>query len=280
MSRPVWKGAINFGLVNIPIQLETAVREKTVNFHMLSKDGSCRLRRKLVCPDTGKEVDFGDTARGIEVGKDEYVLVDENELEHIKPEKGRTISIEQFVELNEIDPIYFDRIYFVTPADGSARPYKLLFEAMKESEKIGLARFVMRGRQYLAALRIMGEGLVLHTMHYADEVLALDDVLPGTLAKAKLPEKEVAVARQLIEAMTTPLDLTNYKDDYREEVEKLIERKRSGKKTVTAADDHEEEAPPATINLMEALKRSLSTKPGKSSGSNGRAAAHPRRKSA
>jgi DNA end-binding protein Ku len=276
MSRPVWKGSINFGLVNIPIQLETAVREKTVSFHLLSKDGTCRLRRKLICPDTGKEVDFGDTARGIEVGKDEYVLVDEKELEHIKPEKGRSIAIEQFVELAEIDPIYFDRVYFVTPADGSVRPYKLLFQAMKESKKIGLARFVMRGRQYLAAMRVMGEGLVLHTMHYADEVLSLEDVLPGTLAKAKLPDKEVAVARQLVEAMTTPLDLSKFKDDYREEVEKLIERKRSGRKTVTAADDHEEEAPPATINLMEALRRSLTTKPSRISAR----PAHPRRKSA
>jgi DNA end-binding protein Ku len=276
MARPVWKGSINFGLVNIPIQLETAVREKSVSFHLLSKDGSCRLRRKLVCPDTGEEVDFGDTARGIEVGKDEYVLIDEKELEHIKPEKGRSIAIEQFVELNDIDPIYFDHVYFVTPTGGSERPYKLLFQAIQKSKKIGLARFVMRGRQNLAALRVMGEGIVLHTMHYADEVLSLDDALPSSLAKAKLPDKEVAVAQQLIEAMTAPLDLASYKDDYREEVEKLIERKRSGHKTVTAADDHEEELPPPTINLMEALKRSLNSKPARG---NGRLA-HPRRKSA
>src|SRR5688572_25698685 len=117
MARPIWKGSINFGLVNIPIQLETAVREKTVSFHLLSKDGTCRLRRKLYCPDTGKEVEYADTARGIEVAKDEYVLVDEKEIEHIKPEKGRTIEIEQFVKLEEIDPIYFDRVYFVTPTE-------------------------------------------------------------------------------------------------------------------------------------------------------------------
>jgi len=277
MGRPVWKGSINFGLVNIPIQLETAVREKNVSFHMLSKDGTCRLRRKLVCPDTGKEVDFSDTARGIEVGKDEYVLLDEKEINRIKPEKGRSIAIEQFVDLNEIDPIYFDRVYFVTPADGSARPYKLLYEAMKESGKLGLARFVMRGRQYLAALRVMGEGIVLHTMHYSDEVLALDDVLPGTLAKAEPPEKEVRIAQQLIEAMTHPLDLSKFKDDYREQVEKLIEQKRSGRKTVTAADDHDEEPPPPTINLMDALKRSLDAKPGRAAAP---AARHPRRKSA
>jgi DNA end-binding protein Ku len=276
MSRPIWKGSINFGLVNIPIQLETAVREKTVSFHLLSKDGSCRLRRKLYCPDTGKEVDFNDTARGIEVGKDEYALIDDKELDRIKPEKGRSISIEQFVELEDIDPIYFDRVYFATPTEGSGRAYKLLFEAMSASKKIGLSRFVVRGRQYLAALRVLGDAIVLHTMHYADEVLSLDDALPGTLSRIRPAEKEVQIARQLIEAMTQPLDLSKFKDDYREEVEHLIERKKHGRKTVATADDHDEEPPPPTINLMDALKRSLgASKPPRAA-----AARHPRRKSA
>jgi DNA end-binding protein Ku len=276
MSRPIWKGSINFGLVNIPIQLETAVREKAVSFHLLSKDGSCRLRRKLYCPETGEEVDFSDTARGIEVGKDEYALVDEKELDRIKPEKGRSIAIEQFVELADLDPIYFDRVYFVTPVDGSAKAYKLLLEAMRASGKVGLARFVMRERQYLAALRAMGEGIVLHTMHYADEVLSLDEALPAALGRAKSPEKEVQIARQLIEAMTQPLDLSKFTDDYREQVQQLIEQKKQGRKTVVAADDHDQELPPPTINLMDALKRSLAAgKPGRAA-----TARHPRRKSA
>jgi DNA end-binding protein Ku len=259
MSRPFWKGSITFGLVNIPIQLQTAIEEKNVNFHLLSKDGSCRLRRKLYCPDTGKEFDFNDTARGIEVGKEEYVLVDDKELENLRPAKARTIGIEQFVNPIEIDPIYFDRPYFVTPAAGSEKAYRLLYEAMKESQRLGLARFVMRGRQYLAALRTQGEGLVLHTMHYPDEVLSLDDALPGSLAKAKAPPKEVLVASQLIDAMTHPLDLSVYKDDYREQVDKLIEQKKRGNKTVATADDHGDETIPPTINLMEALRKSLAT---------------------
>ena len=275
MSRPIWQGSINFGLVNIPITLQTAVREKNVSFHLLSKDGSCRLRRKLYCPDTGKEVDFGDTARGIEVGTDEYVLVDEKELAKIKPEKGRSIGIEQFVDLDEIDPIYLDRPYFVAPANGSDKAYKLLLEAMKESSRVGLARFVMRGRQYLAALRVMGDGLVLHTMHYPDEVLSLDDSLPGTLVRAKAPAKEIQVANQLIEAMTHPLELSGFKDDYREQVEALIEQKKRGKKTVATSDDHDDEPIPPTINLMDALRRSLSSS--KSARTAGRS---PRRKSA
>ncbi len=258
MGRPLWKGSINFGLVSIPIQLETAVREKTVSFHMLSKDGTCRLRRKLYCPDTGKEFDYEDTARGIEVAKDQYVLVNEKEIAAIKPEKGRSIEIEQFIELTELDPIYFDSVYFITPAENSGKAYKLLHEAMKETNRVGLARFVMRERQNLAAIRVMGDGLVLHTLHYQDEVLSLDDALPGTLAKAKPAAKELTVARQLVDALTKPLDLSTFKDDYREELEQLIERKKTGKKTVAVADDHDDAPMPRTVDLMDALKRSLS----------------------
>lgn len=261
MARSLWKGSIAFGLVNIPIQLETAVREKTVSFHMLSKDGGCRLRRKLFCPDTGEEFEYSDTARGIEVAKDQYVLVEDKEIEAIKPEKGRTIEIEQFVDLKEIDPIYFDRVYYVTPTEGSAKAYKLLHEAMSTSGKIGLARFVMRDRQSLAAIRVVEDGLVLHTLHFDDEVLKLEDTLPSTLAKAKPAAKELEVAKQLIEAMTGELDLAKFKDDYREQLEELIEKKRSGKKTVAVSDDHDDSPLPRTINLMDALKRSLAKKP-------------------
>ena len=278
MARPIWKGSINFGLVNIPIQLETAVREKTVSFHLLSKDGSCRLRRKLVCPDTGKEIAYDDTARGIEVGKDEYVLVDEKEIEKIKPERGRSIEIEQFVELDDIDPIYFDRVYYVTPTEGSSKAYRLLHEAMKESGRVGLARFVMRDKQYIAALRVVGDGVVLHTLHYADEVLSLDDALPGTIAKAKPAAKELQIAQQLIQSMTKPLDLSDFKDDYREQLEALVESKKHGHKTVEAStDDADAEHLPRTINLMDALKRSLQAKkPARGAP----AVRHPRRKSA
>jgi DNA end-binding protein Ku len=131
MARPIWKGTIAFGLVSIPIQLETAVREKNVSFHMLSKDGTCRLRRKLYCPDTGEEFDFNETTRGIEVGKDQYVIVDEKEVDQIKPEKGKAIEIEQFVKLEDLDPIYFDRVYYVTPVEGSGKAYKLLYECTR-----------------------------------------------------------------------------------------------------------------------------------------------------
>src|ERR1700722_16346283 len=118
MARPIWKGAITFGLVNIPIQLEMAVHDKTVNFHMMSDDGTCRLRRKLYCPETGKEFDFSQTARGIEIAKGEYVLVDEAEIKRLKPERGKAIEIVQFIKQEEIDPRYFDRVYYIVPTEG------------------------------------------------------------------------------------------------------------------------------------------------------------------
>jgi len=257
MGRPVWKGSINFGLVSIAVQLETAVREKNVRFHMLTKDGTCRLRQKLYCPDTNKEYDFGETARGIEVAPGQYALVDKEEIAKIKPTRGHAIEIEHFVALDEIDPIYFDAVYFVTPTGDSAKAYKLFQEAMRERQRIGLARFVMHDRQHLAALRAMGKGLVIHTMHYADEVLSLDDALPASLSHASPSATEIKIARQLIDQMTEPVDLKKYKDDYREQMEALVEQKKKGKKTVTISDEEDAENIPHTINLMEALKRSL-----------------------
>jgi DNA end-binding protein Ku len=282
MAHALWKGSISFGLVNVPVQLETAVREKSVSFHMLSKDGHCRLRRKLYCPDTGEEFEFSDTTRGIEVEPGHYVVVQPEEIDKLRPAKDRTIDIQQFVKLKEIDPIYFDRVYFVVPAQGSAKPYRLLHQAMLESEKIALARFILHQKQQLGALRVMGDGLVLHTMHYPDEVLAMDDSLPGTLAQAKADSKQVAIAKQLIDSMTHKLDLTQFHDEYRERLEMLVQQKKGQRKTVPVSDDHDDKAAMPTINLMEALKKSL--REGGRSSSRGRTTrsshAHPRSRAA
>jgi DNA end-binding protein Ku len=269
MARSLWKGSISFGLVNIPIQLQVATREKSIHFHMLSKDGTCRLRQKLYCPETHKEFNFGDTARGIEIAKDEYVLVDEKEVEKIKPMKGRAVEIQQFIKLGEIDPLYFDKAYYVTPDEGAGKSYKLLVAAMEETQSIAIARFVMREKEHVAALRVMGKGLVMHILHYADEVVSLDDLIPASVSDAKVPPKEVQMARQLIESMQRDLDLGEYRDEYREKLESYIKSKAKGKQTVQVSDETEEDIPP-TINLMEALKKSLAGKP----------AGHGKRKSA
>jgi DNA end-binding protein Ku len=259
MARPIWKGSVTFGLVNIPVQLQMAVHDKTVSFHMVTKDGTCRLRRKLYCPETGKEFDFSQTGRGIEIGKGEYALVDEGEIKKLKPARGRAIEISQFVKLQEIDPLYFDRAYFVVPTESSVKAYKLLYDAMNQSGRIALAQFVMRERQYLSAIRVDGQGLILHTMHYTDEVLSLDGALPNGLERAKSGAKELQIARQLIDSMTRPLDLSAFKDNFREQLEQLVDQKKRGQKIIESHDDHDGHPLKGTTNLMDALRRSLNT---------------------
>jgi DNA end-binding protein Ku len=256
MGRPIWTGAISFGLVNIPVRLEVAIHEKSVRFHMMSKDGSCRLRRKLYCPETGKEYDFGDTARGVEIGKGEYVILDEEEIERLRPDRGRVIEIEQFAELADLDPIYFNASYFLVPTEGSAKPYKLLLTALRKSQKVALAQFVIRQRAQLCALRVYGDGLVLHTMEYADEVEPIDTVLPAEVRDAKVKPQEAEVAVRLIESMTRPLDLAAFHDTFRDQVEELIEEKKHGG-TTKVADEVEGQPEGATVDLMAALRRSL-----------------------
>jgi DNA end-binding protein Ku len=255
MARPIWKGAITFGLVNVPIQMEMAVHEKTVHFHMMSSDGTCRLRRKLYCPETNKEFDFGDTARGIEIAKGEYVLLDEKEIKRLRPESGRTIEIVQFVRQDEIDPIYFDREYYVVPVDGSAKAYKLLFEAMKGRKKIALAQFIMREKQYLCTIRPIGQGLILHTMHYADEVVTPEDAIPTAVGKTKSNAREVEAAEKLIDSLTDKLDLSRFHDEYREKLEEMIERRKHGQ--TMEVSEVEDRPVHRTTNLMDALRRSL-----------------------
>ncbi len=136
MARPIWTGSISFGLVSIPIEMNMAVHEKTVHFHMLTKDGTCRLRRKLVCPDTGKEYDFNQTAKGIEIGPEDYVLVDQREIDRLKPEKGRSLEIVQFIDPKEIDPVFLDHVYYLKPGKDAKKAYKLLVAAMNESKNV------------------------------------------------------------------------------------------------------------------------------------------------
>ncbi len=245
MPRALWTGSVSFGLVNIPVRLVTAVRDKQIHFHLLSPDGQCRLRRKLYCPETGKEFDFKDTSRGYEVAPDQYVIIQDEELDQLKPEKGRTI-----------DPIYFDKTYHLTPGEGGAKPYALLVQAMHESQRIGVARFVMRDKQHLVAIRPVDRALVLHTMHYANEVTMPTDLDTDLPAKSDVNAKELKVAQQLIDSLTTDFDAEAYQDDYQERVRELIESKAEGE-TVQIEEPAEEGEVPPTYNLMDALKESL-----------------------
>ncbi|MFG0330683.1 MAG: Ku protein [Phycisphaerales bacterium] len=255
MPRSLWSGSISFGLVNIPIKLSVAVREKRVSLHMMSPDGKCRLRRKLYCPDTGKEYDFKETARAYEIAPDQYVLIDEEEREAILPEKGRTVEIREFVDLSSIDPIYFNSGYFVIPDQSGAKAYRLLADAMTEMNRAAIAQFVMRQKEYLVTIRPKGRGIMMHTMHYADEVETIDDIkdIPEDI---EIPKKELEVAKKLVEALEADFEPEKYHDTYREKLEALIEAKQEGEEIVTVESDVDADEP-RVINIMDALKQSV-----------------------
>jgi DNA end-binding protein Ku len=253
VARAIWSGSITFGLVNVPVKMFTAVRDRGVHFHMLSDDGSCRLRRKLVCPETGKEYDFNQTARGFEIAPDQYVIVTDEEINSLKPEAGRTIDITDFVDLASIDPLYYSRPYYLAPDERGGKAYHLLHEAMTRSAKVGIATFVMRQKQYLAALRPMREILCLEVMNYADEIVPLDDI-PGVQRAGEADKRELSVAQRLIDALSGEFEPEKYRDDYREQLVQLIEKKAAGEEVVLQPAREE---PARIADLMEALEASL-----------------------
>lgn len=258
MARSMWSGHISFGLVNIPIRLMTAVRDKGVHLHMLSPDGKCRLRRKLVCPETGEEFDFNQTVRGYEIAPDQYVVIGDEEADAIKPEAGRAIEITEFVELDQIDPMYYERAYYLSPGEGGAKAYQLLLRAMEEKGRVAIGRFVMRQKQYLAALRPHGGAIVLETMRYADEVVRADEEL-DLPKNVKVSKGELKMAEQLIDVLASDtFEPQKYNDDYRDRLMDLIETKAQGEEVVVHAPTEEEA--PRVINLMEALQKSVAEK--------------------
>jgi DNA end-binding protein Ku len=251
--RSIWSGTISFGLVNVPVKLYTAVRENAIHFHLLGPDGKCRLRRKLVCPETGKEVEWKETKRGYEISPDQYVVVDDQELGRLKPEASRSIDIQDFVDLSEIDPVYYGDSYYLAPDQRAGKAFRLLHDAMARSKRVGIATFVMRQKQHLAAIRPVGQIMMLATMHYADEIVPAID-LEESGSDAKVDKRELEMANRLIETLSGPFDPSKYKDDYREEVMKLIESKSEGGE-VYIPPSHEEPAKVRT--LVKALEESL-----------------------
>jgi DNA end-binding protein Ku len=258
--RPVWSGSISFGLVNIPVRLFTAVREQRVAFHLLHDQDKVRLRRKLVCPADGKEVHPEHIVRGFEVSKDHFIVVRDEELEGCAPEKTRAIEITDFVELNDIDPIFYDRPYYVLPQKGAARSYRLLAEAMKRSGRVGVARVVMHDKEYLAALRTVGDMICLSTMHFGDEVVP-PTVIEGVPHDAgKVPDRELKSAQKVIDSHSGNFDATKYHDRYRECLTKMIENKARHEKVVSPPPEQQDKPKQQTAkagDLMAALEASL-----------------------
>jgi DNA end-binding protein Ku len=248
MPRAIWSGAISFGLLNVPVKLYSAVSPKTVRFHQLRASDGSRVRNKRVAEADGEEVSYEEIVKGFELGGDRHVVLTNEELAELEPKKTRTIDVEDFVDLGEIDPIYFDNAYYLAPDTGAQKAYRLLVEAMRESGKVAIARFVLRDLEHLAALRAMDGALAVATMRFHDEVVSpgeLADVLPDE--DVETSAKEVRMAEQLIESLTTEFDPHEYRDEHRERIVEYLQAKGEGRAIDVGEGVLEEEHVPGLL---------------------------------
>lgn len=249
----VWKGSISFGLVNIPIRMYTATEERDIRFRQLHKECNTPIRYTKMCPHCEREVEASEIIRGFEYEKGNFVIVQDEDLEKITPETRKAIEILDFVDLSEIDPIYFDKSYYLSPQETGEKAYALLRSAMEQTGKIAVAQVTLRNRQSLAVVRLYDNCIVMETIHYPDEVRPVSQVPALPEATIALAENELKMASELITNMTTAFNPSKYTDDYRSELQQLIEKKLEGKEVTVAPS-----APKANvIDLMQALKESL-----------------------
>jgi DNA end-binding protein Ku len=256
MARAIWSGSISFGLLNVPVKLYSAVSKKSVSFRELRESDGSRIRHKRVAEADGEEVDYNDIVKGYEIAPDQYVTITREELEELDPKKTRAIEVLDFVDLDDIDPIYFDHPYYLGPDKGAERAYALLVKAMEDSHKVAVCRFVLRNRESLAALRPMNGVMTMATMRFADEVVSPDEISEVLGEEVEAPKKkELDMAKALIDSLSAEFEAESYRDEYREELLDLIERKAKGESVVSA----ETEAPKPTKapDLMAALEESL-----------------------
>jgi DNA end-binding protein Ku len=256
MARALWTGSLSFGLVSIPVEIHTAVRDRGPHFRLLRKSDKSRIHFQRIAQKDEKVVEWDDIVKGYEVAKGQFIVLTPEDFEKAALKKDRVIDIMDFVEANAIDDRYFNKPYYLLPAKGGDRAYALLREAIKASERIGIAKFVMRAKQYLAAIEAIGDALVLSTMRFRDELARLEEFdFPET---AKIQKRELQMAQRLIEEFAAKWDPDKYTDDYRANIMKVVEAKRARTKP-----DLEPESDPQSaqvIDLMERLRRSLGTK--------------------
>ena len=264
MARAIWTGSLAFGLVNVPVAVFSATEDHTIRFSQFQAGTSDRIRYQRVNERTGKEVDYPDIVRGHEIGDGDYVLITDEELEAVEPGRSRTIEITGFVDLADIDPIYYQRTYYLAPQGPDAgRAYALLRQAMTVTGKAAIATIVMRGKQHLVTVRPEGNVLALETMYFADEVRDPGEEIGSLPSSRGVRGRELDIARQLVDSMSTDWRPEKYRDTYRERVEDLIERKRKGQEVVT---ENEQPAGSTVVDLMDALRRSAEAARGGRSG--------------
>jgi DNA end-binding protein Ku len=277
MARPTWSGTISFGLVNVPVKAYTAVRDHDVHFNQLDKRSGSRIRNKKVSEKTGREVDADDIELGFEIRKGRYVTFDKSELEELKPESTKAIEVTDFVDLEAVDPIYYERTYWLGPADDAAKQaYGLLLAAMEDRQRVAIGTVVMRNKQYLAAIRPLDGALAMSTMRFADEVVPRAEVDGVPDRRTKPDAKALKLATQIVDSLAGDWKPEQYHDTYAEELRARIERKDKGKDVVK-----ESEAPAKgaeILDLMEALEQSVSAAKRGRRSSGGRKKASPRKK--
>jgi DNA end-binding protein Ku len=255
MARAIWSGVLTFGLVSVPVELYSATERHGPTFHQFEKGTADRIRYQRVNERTADEVDYSDIVKGADTGDGRYVLLDQDELDSVAPGRSRSLEVRTFVDLDDIDPVYFNKAYYLGPGgEGSEKVYALLRDAMDDSDKAAIASFVMRGKEYLAAVRADGDLLVLETLFFADEVRDARQQIGNLPGRAKVSRQELRMARQLIDSMAGPWKPSDYHDSYTERVNDLIEAKKNDKEFQPA-----DEAPAATEvrDLAEALRASV-----------------------
>src|SRR5437762_1540549 len=253
MATTVWKGHLTFGLISMPVRMTTAARGERISFNQLHKECHSRLKQPLFCPVCNRNVERSEIVKGYEYEKDQYVLFNEEELDKIEPPSAHVMEILEFVKLDEMDPLYFDSSYYLSPEDAGVKAYKLLIDAMKESGYGAIAKLTMHQREHIVIIRPSAKGMTLHTMFYSNEIRAAEAV-PTDKVEVKEPEKKLAL--QLIESLAAPFEPQKYRDEYQENVRAMIAAKLKGQEVTEVAQPHM--AP--VIDLMEALKKSLAEK--------------------
>jgi len=260
MAATVWSGYLTFGLVSFPVELKVAARRKTIDFDLLHRKDHSRIRQVTFCQEEDKPLKRDELVKGYEFEKGKYVIFEPDEISSQAPPTAKAMEISEFVNANEVNPVHFDASYYLAPAEGGEKPYSLLYRAMKETSYSAVAKVAMHSREHTVILRCGPKGIVLHTMYYAEELRAGQEYAADTKA---VSDKELALAKSLIENLTETFDASKYHDSYRERIEQLIEAKIEGKKLVATPS-------PKTgtvVNIMDALEKSLeNAKAGKASG--------------
>jgi len=258
MPATVWKGYLSFGLVSFPIRLFAAARPDAIHFHMLHKKDESRVKEVWFCAEENKRIEKEDIVKGYEYAKGKYIIVDDEELKKVAPPTATTMEILQFVKTDDVDPIYFEKSYYVAPEEATSKPYQLFRKALADTGYDAVAKVTMHGREHIVVIRTVDDGLVLHTVYFANE---LNEGNRARGAGGKFSAKEMALAKQLINSLAAPFQPKQYVDEYRKNVERLISQKRRGRE-VTPVDQPK---PGKVVDIMDALKRSLenSAKPAK-----------------